>query len=50
MFKLTIAKALFGVSAVLFVLALLSIKVADLNLVTAGLACLAAGFFLEGVR
>lgn len=50
MFKLTIAKVLFGVAAVLFILALLSVKVADVNLVTAGLACLAGGLFMEGVK
>lgn len=50
MFKLTIAKALFAIATVLFILALLSVKISDYNLVTAGLAFVAAGMFFEGVR
>jgi len=46
--KMTIAKVLFAIGAVLFVLALLSVKVLNLDLATAGLACVAAGLFFEG--
>lgn len=46
--KVTLAKVLFAIGAILFILALLSVKVSDLNLVTAGLACVAAGLFFEG--
>ena len=46
--KLTVAKALFAIAAAFFILALLSIKVSDLNPVTAGLAFMAAGLFFDG--
>lgn len=46
--KLTVAKVLFAVAAVLFILVLLSVKLGSIDLVTAGLACVAAGLFFEG--
>lgn len=45
--KLTPAKALFGIATVLFLLALVQVKVSDLNLVTAGFAATAAGLFFS---
>ena len=47
--KWTVAKILFAIATVLFILAFLSVKISDWNLVTAGLACTAAGLFFEGV-
>ncbi len=46
--KMSVAKVLFGVAAVLFILVLLSVKLGSIDLVTAGLACVAAGLFFEG--
>lgn len=46
--KMSLAKALFGLAAILFLLALASVKVQDFNLVTAGLASMAAGLFFQG--
>ncbi len=46
--KITVAKILFAIGAILFILSVLSMKVGDFNLVTAGLACVAAGLFFEG--
>lgn len=46
--KMTLAKVLFAIAAVLFLLALASVKVSDFNLVTAGLAAMAAGLFFQG--
>jgi hypothetical protein len=46
--KMTVAKVLFAIATALFVLILLSVKLGTLDLVTAGLACVAAGLFFEG--
>ena len=46
--KMTVAKLLFAAAAVLFILVLLSVKLGTVDLVTAGLACVAAGLFFEG--
>ncbi len=46
--KLTVAKVLFAIATVLFVLILLSVKLGTIDLVTAGLACVAGGLFFEG--
>ena len=46
--KWTVAKVFFAIAAVLFILAFLSVKVSDYNLITAGLAFVAAGLFVEG--
>jgi hypothetical protein len=47
--KWTVSKILFAIATVLFILAFLSVKVSDFDLVSAGLACAAAGLFFEGV-
>ena len=47
--KGTVAKALFAIATVLFILQFLAVKVSSLDLLTAGLACVAAGLFFEGV-
>jgi hypothetical protein len=46
--KLTLAKVLFAIAAILFILVVLTVKVGDFNLTAAGLACVAAGLFFEG--
>ena len=46
--KWTVAKALFAIATVLFILVFLSVKVSNLDLLTAGLAFVAAGLFFEG--
>ncbi len=46
--KFTVAKVLFAVAAVLFILVLLSVNLGSIDLITAGLACVAAGLFFEG--